>query len=394
MTYTSEGLLIVCDLEGRIKTVYYNKLNTDLENVEGKLFVDLFSRESIGKVLGFFVEIKKSSASFGWELMLKAEYSSEPFYFGGALIDDGVTIFGSKTKVDFANFLSGMTQLNNEQINKIRVLEKERSGSGTNISSYFFDELSRLNNELVGMQRELTIKNMELTELNNLKNQFLGMAAHDLRNPLGYIMNYSEFIEEEKGNLSQEQVEFVGQIKSLSSFMLNLVTDLLDVTAIEAGKIDLKYEHVDLVELIDHNIQLNQFLAHKKEITITFEKKVRSLFLLIDRGKMEQVITNLISNAVKYSSSKTKINVEVVQDLADIIISVKDQGQGIEKNELDLLFKPFQKVSSKSTAGEKSTGLGLFIVKRIVEAHRGKIWVESEFGKGSKFSVSLPIEIK
>lgn len=394
MTYTSEGLLIVCDLEGRIKTVYYNKLNTDLENVEGKLFVDLFSRESIGKVLGFFVEIKKSSASFGWELMLKAEYSSEPFYFGGALIDDGVTIFGSKTKVDFANFLSGMTQLNNEQINKIRVLEKERSGSGTNTSSYFFDELSRLNNELVGMQRELTIKNMELTELNNLKNQFLGMAAHDLRNPLGYIINYSEFIEEEKGNLSQEQVEFVGQIKSLSSFMLNLVTDLLDVTAIEAGKIDLKYEHVDLVELIDHNIQLNQFLAHKKEITITFEKKVRSLFLLIDRGKMEQVITNLISNAVKYSSSKTKINVEVVQDLADIIISVKDQGQGIEKNELDLLFKPFQKVSSKSTAGEKSTGLGLFIVKRIVEAHRGKIWVESEFGKGSKFSVSLPIEIK
>jgi len=390
MNNSNNGLLLVCDLEGRIKSVRYNSATLGSLDIENKLFISLFAKESISKALGLLLEIKKSSASFGWELILKREFSSETYYFGGALIDNEITIFGSILRTDFQGFLKNLTDLNNEQINTIRDLEKEKSANQNN-SSYYFNELSRLNNELVGMQRELTKKNIELAELNNLKNQFLGMAAHDLRNPLGYILNYSEFIEEETEKLSEDQIDFIKQIKSLSSFMLNLVTDLLDVSAIEAGEINLNLEPIDIVNLVKKNIQRNRILSQKKEITIHFETSMPVIMIALDLVRIEQVITNLISNAIKYSMPKKDIYIKIIKDNSNIIISVIDQGQGIKKEELSNLFGAFQKTSTKSTSGEKSTGLGLFIVKRIVEAHNGKIWVESEYAKGSTFFVSLPI---
>ena len=396
MLFTNEGLLLICDYDGVIKKIHFNSFNSSIENSEGKLFIDILMPESLNKGLDFLVDIKINSASFGCELKIKDNNKGLSAYFSGAVIEKNFTIFGSLTKVDFEKFITGMMLINNEQTNAIRALEKEQhllSQKNQNTSSYYFDELSRLNNELVSMQRELSKKNMELAELNNIKNQFLGMAAHDLRNPLAIIINYSEFIEEEGENLSKDQLEFISQIKSSTKFMLNLVTDLLDVTAIEAGKINLNLESVDLITLLKNIIALNKPLAVKKIINILFTSSENSITLLLDRGKIEQVITNLITNAIKYSYSKTEILVELKKTDSEVIISVKDQGQGIEEKEINLLFKPFQKTSVKSTAGEKSTGLGLYIVKRIVDGHKGRIWVESEKGKGSTFSVSLPITI-
>lgn len=394
MSFTNEGILLSCDFEGIIRKVYYNKIGNDFNDIEGRLFIDIFNHDVVGKALQFLVEIKKNSASFGWELNLKTDHPSKAFYFSGVLIDNSITILGTRTKVDFAYFLNGMIQINNEQTNKIREFEKlKRSLIADDKGAQYFDELSRLNNELVSVQRELTKKNLELEELNNLKNQFLGMAAHDLRNPLGNILSYSEFIEEEKDNLSQEQAEFIAQIKSLSSFMLNMVTELLDVTTIESGKISLKIEPCNLTELISRNIHLNKNFADKKQIKLIFTKTEIANNLMLDKGKIEQVITNLITNAIKYSHPKTEITVDLSMSNDELIISVKDQGQGIPEDEQHLLFKPFQKTSTKSTGGEKSTGLGLFIVKKIVEAHKGKIWVESKPGVGSTFFVSLPLVV-
>lgn len=217
------------------------------------------------------------------------------------------------------------------------------------------------------------------------------MAVHDLRNPLSYIISYCDFIADGKETLSEEQVEFNSKIKSLSGFMLTLVTELLDVAAIEKGEINLLLETIDIVLLTKEIIQLIRIVADKKEIKIRFTSMVQTLPLLIDKGKIEQVITNLLSNAIKYSHPQTEITVTLSKENSTMIISVKDQGQGIEANELSLLFKPFQKTSTRPTSGEKSTGLGLFIVRKIVEAHGGKIWVESDYGKGSAFSFALPI---
>lgn len=394
MNSNVDGLVISCNKEGEITTVYFCYLNLSDVEINGKLFVELFREEYIHTALDFLNKVKEDSAAFGCELFMRPAISDKPFFFSGSLIDDELYIIGSLTKIDFDKFIKGMMFINNEQINRIRELEKEKTqniSSEEIANSRIFDELSRLNNELIGIQRELTKKNLELEELNKIKNQFIGMAAHDLRNPLGNIINFTEFLEDEVDCFAQDQMELLHHIKSQSSFMLNLVNDLLDVTSIESGSIKLSLKPVDITALIFQVISLNKALAEKKEMMINLDTQIQSLILDIDKGKIEQVITNLLTNAIKFSEKRTVITVNIYEKSNQVIISIKDHGQGIPKEELNLLFKPFQKTSVKSTEGEKSTGLGLFIVKRIVEAHKGKIWAESKLGIGSTFYISLPV---
>ena len=255
----------------------------------------------------------------------------------------------------------------------------------------YFEELSRLNNELVNFQRELAKKNHELDELNKLKNEFLGIAAHDLRNPLGVIMGYSSsLLDESEGALSDTQKMMLESILKSSEFMLGLLHDLLDISAIESGKVKLLQINSDLVPVVRKNVELNNVIAHKKNIRIHFKYQENVPEVLFDISKIEQVLNNLISNAVKFSKPDTDIYVSIYSDHSDVTVSVADNGPGIPYAEQKLLFKPFEKLSVKSTAGEPSTGLGLSIVKNIIVAHGGKIWAESEVGKGSTFSFSLP----
>ncbi|MDA0709217.1 MAG: response regulator [bacterium] len=245
--------------------------------------------------------------------------------------------------------------------------------------------------ELAVLHREMRGKNRILEQLNEQKNQFLGMAAHDLRNPLNALLTYSNFLYDEVADkLTKEQVAFIIQMQESSQFMLKLVTDLLDISQIEAGKLDLNLASASLQNIVQRNVALNRVLADQKDISIAC-KTADLPVMLLDAQKLEQVLNNLITNAVKFSFPKTSIEVELMQGGDRALILVRDSGQGIPEDEQENLFKPFQRTSVQSTAGEKSTGLGLMIVRKIVEGHEGKIWVESTVGKGSTFYVSLPI---
>lgn len=234
-------------------------------------------------------------------------------------------------------------------------------------------------------------KNVELEKLNALKNRILGVAAHDLRSPLGVILSYSEFLGEAVPALTPEQHQFIVIIKRTSEFMLRLVSDLLDVTAIEAGHLTLDRQPSDLAAIIRGNVTLNGVLATKKDITVELEPMPSLPPMPIDCGKIEQVLNNLIANAVKFSHSGTVVRIHVTRSDEFVTVAVRDQGQGIPPADLPKLFKPFGKTSVRSTAGEQSTGLGLAIVRNIVEAHGGRINVESEVGSGSTFSFTLPV---
>lgn len=239
-------------------------------------------------------------------------------------------------------------------------------------------------------QQELEQKNAELAALNDQKNYFLGMAAHDLRNPLGNIQTFSDFILNEAGSsISEQHKEFLQIIKNSSTFMLGMVNNLLDVSKIESGKLDLNLEQTNIVELVKNNLKLNKTISDRKNIQLQFNPANESVEATIDKNQIEQVINNLITNAIKFSASGTVVEINLEKTSTSVTLSVTDQGQGIPQTEVEKLFNPFQKTSVKSTAGEKSTGLGLAIVKKIVEAHKGKIWVESEVGKGSTFRFSL-----
>jgi signal transduction histidine kinase len=233
----------------------------------------------------------------------------------------------------------------------------------------------------------------QLLDLNELKNKFLGMATHDLRNPLSTIKGYLElFLTGALGELTPDQSEVLNDMNQTSDTMLELINDLLDVTAIETGNLQLKRKPIKPDELLQAAQASLRVLANSKSIEIKLDLPLSLPVLQVDQARMKQVLTNLITNAVKYSFSRTVVILSAKVYEKEVWISVKDQGQGIPVEEMKNLFKDFSRTSVKPTAGEKSIGLGLAITRRIVEAHGGIIWVDSEIGKGSTFIFSLPIE--
>jgi PAS domain S-box-containing protein len=242
-------------------------------------------------------------------------------------------------------------------------------------------------------EAEIAEKNAELAKLNELKNQLLGMAAHDLRNPLTVVNTASAFLLDDASRLlsAEKKHDFMRRINANGEFMLKLIDNLLDVAKIESGRLDLELATGDLCGLIEENLTMNRMLAEKKSIRLDFAPECGMPLFRFDRGKVEQVLNNLISNALKFSEPGTAVTVQASRANGTVVVSVRDHGQGIPAEDLDKLFKPFGRTTVRSTAGEKSTGLGLAICRKIVEGHHGRIWAESEVGKGSNFSFSLPV---
>jgi len=246
--------------------------------------------------------------------------------------------------------------------------------------------------ELELQRKELKEQNIKLEELNNQKNKILGIAAHDLRSPIGTIQMIADLLLESfEENSTEENYKFLNNILITSKFSLNVLNDLLDISAIESGKLDLQKVKSNFLEIIMQSIAINQPFAKNKNITIKLNNNGLYPVLVFDKIKIIQVLNNLISNAIKYSTPQTVIFIEIEKEGDEIITRVVDQGQGIPENELHLLFGMFQRTSTKATGGERSTGLGLAIVKKIVEEHKGKVGVKSELGKGSTFYFSLPL---
>ena len=255
--------------------------------------------------------------------------------------------------------------------------------------------LVNLNNEFSNLNRELQKKNTELTKLNELKNHFLGMAAHDLRNPLGAIRNLSEFLlEEARDSLSAEYIQFLELIHSSSNFMLSLLDELLDIARIEAGKLELNFQATDIISLIKSCVDINNVLAEKKKVQIRLEHFEAIPLVELDSMKIEQVMHNLLSNAIKFSPEGGLIKVNVFLSGEHVTVSVADQGPGIPEEDIQKLYQPFAKTSVKAPGGEKSTGLGLAIVHKIILGHMGKIWVESKLDQGTAFFFSLPLKAR
>ena len=386
---------IFCNFEGKVTEILQDDHHFLPLSIVGNLLFSIVVPGDLDKILNFFLELKKHKTAIGWEINILTPSGAETFSFFGGIFDNRIGIAAATTKNGALLLFSELTRINNEQTNIIRALSKENEQLQTRYEEppvAYYEELSRLNNDLVNMQRELAKKNRELDELNKIKNQFLGIAAHDLRNPLGVIIGYSDYIiEENDGNFSEEHVMMLNAILTSSEFMLRLINNLLDVSAIESGNMELELSKTDLISLIKKNVALNNVIAQKKNIQIQFNDPVQISEILLDIGKIEQVLNNLISNAVKYSFPNTTVQVKISQNDSEVIVSVTDQGQGIPESELGKLFKPFEKTSVQSTAGEKSTGLGLSIVKNLVLGHKGRIWVESKVGEGSTFCFSLPL---
>jgi signal transduction histidine kinase len=254
------------------------------------------------------------------------------------------------------------------------------------------DKHVALTNTLHEYIAQIEAQKQQLEELNVQKNELLGIAAHDLRNPLSAVQVYSELLLRMlHDNSTEKQQEFLERIHQSSLFMTQLIDDILDLSKIESGTLVLEKVHFDYMVLVQHNIQTNAALAEKKQITIDLQHEPSLPRLMIDPQKIEQVLNNLLSNAIKFSHPNTVISVRVFLRDNAVVTEVTDQGQGIPQEDLPHIFKTFHKASVQATDGEKSTGLGLAITKKIIEGHDGVLGVESRVGKGSTFFFQLPV---
>jgi two-component system, OmpR family, sensor kinase len=388
-TTPERGLALLSNSAGQVVEVLRNDLRLT-DAVAGRLFIRLVDGHSRIKAMNFLTKIKEDGAAFDWELNVAVENSPETLHFSGGLAGEYLLIVGAANSQLAARLYEDMLRISNEQTNRLRAALKENALAGRAIlDTALFDEISRLNNDLVAMQRELAKKNAELERLNQEKNHFLGMAAHDLRNPLYVILVQSEYLLEETQD--PQTCEVLESIHAASEFLTNLVNNLLDVAQIEAGQLQLDLWAVDLGALATKNIAMNRFLAAKKQTQI--DLAVEPLpSAIVDGAKIEQVLNNLISNAVKFSPPGSRVEVSLKRAGENFCLVVRDQGPGIPPEEQARLFQPFSRGRVKGTAGEKNTGLGLMIAKRIVASHGGKIWLESASGQGTTFFVSIPFQ--
>jgi len=217
------------------------------------------------------------------------------------------------------------------------------------------------------------------------------MVAHDLRNPLASIRGLAEFLQDGTvGQLTPDQLDLVNTIHEASQGMLAMVNELLDLSVIESGELKIQPDDRPVDELLTKAVYLNNINAGKKGSRIEFATPPHAMTLRIDGDKVRQVLDNLLSNAIKFSPPNSVVTVATETSAACYSVLVKDQGPGIPEDERHKLFQDFGQTSVKPTAGEKSTGLGLAICKRIMEAHGGSIEAETARAGGGVFKITFP----
>ncbi|MBK9519926.1 MAG: HAMP domain-containing histidine kinase [Anaeromyxobacter sp.] len=248
-----------------------------------------------------------------------------------------------------------------------------------------------LNADLTSQARELQQANAQLARLGRLKDQFLGMAAHDLRSPILGVSTFAGFLAEDLGPaLGPEQRDHLSIIQNSARLMRRLVDDFLDVALIEAGQLRLALAPARLAEVTDHALRLVDLAARRKRVALRVTHAPGLPLLPLDAERLTQVVVNLATNAVQHSYAGGAVEVETGADAAGQWLRVRDQGTGIPPEVQQDLFAPFTSAAGRKTAGERSTGLGLAITRMIVEGHRGTIEVASALSRGATFTVRLP----
>ena len=249
-------------------------------------------------------------------------------------------------------------------------------------------------------------KSKEVVEAaSRAKSEFLANMSHELRTPLNSIIGFSEILQDETfGELNERQSRYVGNVLSSGRHLLELINDVLDLSRIEAGRIELYLPQFEVRELLEEAHDIIRPMADMKDISVSTEEAKGLPSLTADRGRLRQIMLNLLSNAVKFTAEGGRVDVEALvaqdgvlrsdQTVPAIRISVSDTGVGIKPEDQYRIFVLFEQVDSSYSRDQEGTGLGLALSKRLVEAHGGTISVESEGvnGKGSTFTLVMPVE--
>ena len=254
------------------------------------------------------------------------------------------------------------------------------------------DQWRKVNADLDRKVDELAQANMALYESNRLKSDFLATMSHELRTPLNSILGFSEVLES-GANLSDKQQRWVANIRTSGQRLLNLINDILDLAKIEAGKMHVRVEDFNLQDVCDGLLNMFRPLAEKKNIDLRSQFDPAIPPLRQDVTKLQQILQNLLSNAIKFTPEGGRVLLQADADARHVILTVTDTGVGIAPEEQELVFQKFRQTGNPLTREHAGTGLGLSIVRELCRLLGGEIMLQSELGRGSTFTVRLPLQL-
>ena len=245
--------------------------------------------------------------------------------------------------------------------------------------------------ELAQKNEQLEARNLEVEQANRLKNEFLASMSHELRTPLHTIIGFSELLTEElEGKLNEKQHRFINHILQDARHLLELINEILNISKIESGRLELKRELFDFSQCVEEVLGGIRHLAENKNLVLQNQSSFQGS-LYADRVRVKEILYNLLSNAVKFTPKGGTVRVEAASENDFLRVSICDTGIGIAENELSSIFEKFYQVGSSTGVGREGTGLGLPISKHLVELHGGTICVESKPGQGSRFKLTFPL---
>ena len=257
-------------------------------------------------------------------------------------------------------------------------------------------DITELKNAQAALEEQIQIveqANIRLRELDRLKSNFLANVSHELRTPLNSIIGFAELLVDGlAGDMNEQQHEFVNDIHASGKHLLDLINDILDLSKIEAGRLEIHPEKLDFAQLIEETKASVAHLFKRKQQTLRIEVSEKLPEVNVDRVRIKQVLLNLLSNAHKFTLEKGTITLKASRmDSSALLVSVADTGIGIAEEDYDSVFEEFQQVDSSATREIQGTGLGIPISRRIIEMHGGRLWMESELGEGTTFTFILPL---
>jgi signal transduction histidine kinase len=256
------------------------------------------------------------------------------------------------------------------------------------------ETLAQQNRELELTRQQIERQNLQLIEAARLKSQFIATMSHELRTPMNAVIGFAQvLLRQRTAELSATQIDMVQRILNNGKNLLSLINDILDLSKIEAGRLELKLEQINLTQLVLTTIAELQPLAEQKRLSLKVNAQLHDPVIVNDRTCLRQVLVNLLSNAIKFTETGS-VEVTINESSMQVALQVKDTGIGITESDRTHIFEEFRQADQTTTRKHSGTGLGLAITKSLVHIMKGTITVESEVGQGSIFRVQLPRHVR